>query len=156
MRKENYFRAENGFTPTGAIITIIIICLLVLLAITVGKPFLFTLTFNSEAQAVATNCIKKNDAILLKNLKRIAEERDFVLKDSDIKIRRDEINESITVDLKYSYYLKVPFYEKNLEFTSTVEGSLQKGNKQRASGGTKKQSKETIGFFEKIKGVFGL
>jgi len=157
MQIKSYLRSQNGFTPTAAIITIIVFALLVLVAITAGKPFLFSLTFNNEAKATAKNCIKKSDRILIKNVMRLARERDFVLKEKDIKIRRNEINESIVVDMKYTYFLKLPFYEENLVFENRIEETLNKGGiGAKSKGGSDKQAKETIGFFDKIKEVFGL
>jgi hypothetical protein len=155
MGIKKYLNSQKGVTPTGAIIFIIIAALLFLVVIQVGKPYLFAASYKSEIKEITKNCIKKNDNQFLRLIKSGARDRGFTLHDSDIQFSRGYDGDSLKVDLKYSYLLKLPYYKKMLFFKVSTEQFID-GTEKNEKQGVKEEQKKTKNFFGKIKEIFGL
>ncbi|MFC1854964.1 hypothetical protein ACFL2A_00290 [Thermodesulfobacteriota bacterium] len=153
MRINKYLRSQNGVTPTGAIIFVIAATVVILVAVSVLKPYINTFLYNEEIVPIVKKCISKSDLALQNRLIRAAEKKGLKLKKSDIIIRRSENKEDLEVKLRYTLYIDLPLYKRTFVFRTSTAQSMGKGG---ISGDIKKKQSESKGTLNKAMEFLGL
>ncbi len=156
MQLNKYIKSERGVTPTSTMLSIAVGLALILLVIVAGKPFLYSVFFNKDVQKITKDCLNKDDAIYIKKLKNAAANNSFILHERDVIIERAFDNEYLSVKLKYSYELSLPFYKRTLRFSTSTKQLREDQYKRGSSGSVKEQQQKTKGFLKKLKELVGI
>ena len=155
MKIKGYLKSQKGVTAMGAIIFVIIATIIFLFGLVIAKPFMSSLTFNSELDAITKNSFNKSDETVIKHINTLAREKDLSIYQDGIKIERDPDGDSLTVTVDYYYELNLPYYEKTLNFNTRSEYLV---STEKASGSTKgvqDEQNKAKGLLDKIKEIFG-
>lgn len=163
MNLEKRLKSQKGFTPTNAMVVVAIMMVVILFALVIGKPYIYSVFFNKEVSEITRNCVPKTDEFFISRLKVAADERNFIMKEQDIIIDRSYDQSFLKVKIKYSYLLDIPFYKtKVLKFQTSAYETAQEKKSVRGAGGdeesvdVKQEQKKAKGFLEKLKGMIDI